>query len=76
MREGDWKLYVDNEGKRTDLYNVVKDRAETQEMGREHPERIARMIQALNAWKETLPKTPNPDCVTRDTAAKERGVGE
>ena len=68
MREGEWKLYADNEGKRTELYNVVQDRAETKELGRQHPELIARMTQALTAWKETLPKTPNPACVTRDMA--------
>jgi N-acetylgalactosamine-6-sulfatase len=65
MREGDWKLYVDSAGKRTELYNVVQDRAETKELSQQHPELIARMTQALTAWKETLPKTPNPDCVTR-----------
>ena len=76
MREGEWKLYADNAGKRTELYNVVQDRAETKELSRQNPELIARMTQALIAWKETLPKTPNLDCVTRDTAAKEHGVGE
>ena len=65
MREGDWKLYTDTEGKRVELYNVVKDRSETKELGRQQPELIVRMTRALTAWKETLPKTPNPDCVTR-----------
>lgn len=70
MRDGEWKLYTDTEGKRVELYNVVQDRAETKELRRKHPELIARMTQALTAWKETLPKTPNPDCVTRDMAPK------
>jgi len=76
MREGDWKLYVDSAGKRTELYHVVQDQAETKELGRQHPELIARMTQALTAWKETLPKAPNPACVTRDTSAKEQRAGE
>ena len=65
MRDGEWKLYADAEGKRVELYNVVHDRAETKELSRKHPELIAHMTKALTAWKETLPKTPNPDCVTR-----------
>jgi N-acetylgalactosamine-6-sulfatase len=66
MRDGEWKLFADTEGKHVELYNVVKDRAETKELSQQHPELIARMTQALNAWKETLPKTPNPDCVSKD----------
>lgn len=63
QREGDWKLYGDSTGKRAELYNVAQDRAETKELNRKHPELIARMTQSLTAWKETLPKAPNPDCV-------------
>ena len=69
MRDGEWKLFADTEGKHVELYNVVKDRAETRELSKQNPELIARMIQALNAWKETLPKTPNPDCVSKDLGA-------
>lgn len=65
MRDGEWKLYADTVGKRVELYNVIEDRAETKELRGKHPELIDRMIQALAAWKETLPKTPNPDCIIR-----------
>jgi N-acetylgalactosamine-6-sulfatase len=66
MRDGEWKLFADTKGKQVELYNVVQDRAETKELSQQHPEVIARMTQALNAWKETLPKTPNPDCVSKN----------
>ena len=74
MRDGEWKLFADTEGKQVELYNVVKDRAETKELSQQHPEVIARMTQALTAWKATLPKTPNPDCVSKDlgTGSEER----
>ena len=76
MREGDWKLYTDAEGKRAELYNVVKDLAETKELGGQHPDLIARMTQALTAWKEALPKSPNPECITRAASAPAESIRE
>jgi N-acetylgalactosamine-6-sulfatase len=65
MREGDWKLYVDNEGKRTDLYNVVKDCAEEKNVAGQHPEKVAQLTASLRNWKATLPDMPNPDCTLK-----------
>lgn len=72
IREGDWKLYADTEGKRFELYNVVEDRAETKELSRKHPELIARMAQALTAWKETLPTKPDPACISKEAPQAKR----
>jgi N-acetylgalactosamine-6-sulfatase len=65
VRDGEWKLYADNEGKRNELYNVVQDRAETKDVAAQHPERVAKLLASLKNWKATLPGMPNPDCTLK-----------
>ncbi len=47
LRIGDWKL-VSFRGKAWELYNVANDRAETNNVAGEHPERLAEMIAQWN----------------------------
>lgn len=65
MRDGDWKMYLSGDGSRTELHDLATDRSESKDVSEQHPEVISRMTAALNAWKATLPDTPNPVCVAR-----------
>jgi N-acetylgalactosamine-6-sulfatase len=65
MRDGEWKLYADNEGKRSELYNLVEDRAEEKDVAGQHVERVAQLTTRLLQWKATLPDMPNPDCTVK-----------
>ena len=63
MRDGDWKLYVSGDGSRAELYDLVTDRSESEDVCKQHPEIVSRMTAAITAWKATLPTKPNPACV-------------
>lgn len=53
VREGDWKLIVDVNGKKTQLFNVAKDPLEKKELGATDPERVKKMAEALDQlWKK------------------------
>jgi hypothetical protein len=71
MRDGDWKLYVSEDGGRTELYDLATDRRESKDVSRAHPDVVGRMTGAITAWKATLPDKPDPACVTQ--ALSERG---
>lgn len=57
MRDGDWGLVMTESGKRVELYDLAKDRAQETNLAAAQPERVATMTQQLRAWKATLPPT-------------------
>jgi arylsulfatase A-like enzyme len=52
MRKGRWKLVWDQDVARWELYDVVADRTETNDLAVEHPDRVRRMAAAWTAWAE------------------------
>jgi hypothetical protein len=46
------------------LYRIPNDRAETLNVTKDHPEIVSRLTKLALDWKTTLPKKPNPDCLT------------
>lgn len=65
IREGDWKLLMDYEGKRVELYDIPNDPSESNDLAAQHPERVARMRAKLEAWKATLPTEPPAHCISK-----------
>ncbi len=65
MRQGDWKLMQFFENNAIELYNVKSDIGEMEDVSKQHPEKVARMLKELEAWQvETgadIPSTLNPD---------------
>ncbi len=57
VREGDWGLLMTENGRRVELYDVIKDRAQQDNRAAAQPERVAALIRDLRAWKATLPPT-------------------
>ena len=54
VREGKWKLSWDRKVKQWELYDLVADRTETNNLAKKHPQRADRLSQKWIAWaKET-----------------------
>jgi arylsulfatase A-like enzyme len=69
VREGDWKLLFAPEAQRAELYNLVKDPNETEDLGESEPERVERMTRMALAWQATIPKAPPADCFSKQPSA-------
>lgn len=57
MREGKWKLYVPNlAGAKPELYDLVKDPGESQNVAGQYTDVMHRMSKELQAWRAELPE--------------------
>ena len=56
IREGEWKLLIQEDGSRPQLYNLLKNSSESENLAAEHPEIVERLRKSVLAWNETLPK--------------------
>jgi len=65
IRVGDWKLLMTDDGKRIELYNIPRDRAEQNNLANEYPEIVARLSKQVLGWKETLPEHPSAQCISK-----------
>ncbi|GAB4045054.1 sulfatase-like hydrolase/transferase [Spirosoma jeollabukense] len=54
MRQGDWKLLVNDDGTGTELYNFKSDAAETTNVAARYASRVTEMKGKLLAWRRTL----------------------
>ncbi|MEM6672077.1 MAG: arylsulfatase [Planctomycetota bacterium] len=52
LRQGDWKVVWDRTVKAWELYDLSRDRTETRDLAREHPERVAALSAAWFRWAE------------------------
>ncbi len=75
VREGDWKLVMTYDAKRVELHQLIGDRAEAHDSAKEHPEIVAHLTKLALDWKATLPKKPNPDCISKESAKTGRPTG-
>jgi len=58
MRDGDWKLLMNPDRSRVELYRIVDDPMELQNVAAGHPEVAARMSAQALAWQKGLPPGP------------------
>jgi arylsulfatase A-like enzyme len=63
IRLGDWKLVLTEDANRVELYDLQKDRSESMDVSKNHPEVVARLSALSLAWSQTLPENPNPLCI-------------
>ncbi len=64
VRQGDYKLIEFYEDDHVELYNVVKDAGEREDLARKMPERAARLRAMLRAWRRSVDAqmpSPNPN---------------
>ena len=56
VRDGDWKLLVEEDGSGPQLYDLAADPRETRNLAAAHPPIVERLKQAVFAWNGTLPR--------------------
>lgn len=55
VREGDWKLFMNPNGSAVELYDLVDDPTECEDVAADHPGVVERLTKRLADWKSTLP---------------------
>lgn len=58
IREGDWKLLLNPDRSRVELYAIRRDLSETDNVASQHPEVVERLAQRVLAWQRELPPGP------------------
>ncbi|OYW15930.1 MAG: hypothetical protein B7Z55_14525, partial [Planctomycetales bacterium 12-60-4] len=66
IRDSNWKLYLNPDGSRVELYDVTLDLTQLDNVAEHHPDIVARMKQQVLAWAAELPPGP------RDPGAGQR----
>ena len=61
VREGKWKLIVNDDGSSTELYDMETDPNETKNLAPEQPETTERLRGAALAWRRALPRFTPPN---------------
>ena len=54
VREGDWKLICDFDGTAAELYNVVQDPSESNNLAETYPELAQRLVRQVTEWYATI----------------------
>jgi arylsulfatase A-like enzyme len=54
IRDGDWKLVIDQAGAKPALYQLSKDISESSDLAAEHPEKLNDLAGKLAAWQSGL----------------------
>ena len=60
VRDGDWKLLVQENGARPQLYNLANDVGETTNLATQKPELVQRLTKSVLDWNLTLPVVALP----------------
>ncbi len=58
IREGDWKLLLNPDRSRVELYDIPGDPTQLNNVAEKHPEVVERLAKEALAWQATLPKGP------------------
>ncbi len=68
VREGKWKLLMQEAGARPQLYNLANDAGEAQNLAAQETELVQRLTQSILDWNRTLPVVKRPAAPTFNTA--------
>ena len=60
VRDKNWKLLMDQDGSRVELYDLAADQKEETNLAAKHPELVAALKTRLMKWRSSLPELP-PD---------------
>jgi N-acetylgalactosamine-6-sulfatase len=58
IREGKWKLLMNPDRSRVELYDIPKDPTELDNLADQHPDIVKQMSQKVLEWRKTLPSGP------------------
>jgi N-acetylgalactosamine-6-sulfatase len=59
IRDGDWKLLLNPDQSRVELYDVRKDRMQVDNVAGQHADVVERLSGKVVAWSKTLPEGPS-----------------
>jgi N-acetylgalactosamine-6-sulfatase len=67
MRDGEWRLLLNPDRSRAELYNIPVDPSETTNLAEKKPDIVDRMAKAALQWQKQLPDGPrDPDAGKND----------
>lgn len=69
IRDGNWKLLMNPDRSRVELYDVTQDLTQLNNVAGQHPEVVEKLADQVTAWAKTLPEGP------RDATAGKMHVG-
>lgn len=58
IRDGDWKLLLNPDRSRIELYDLKRDLTQLNNVAEHHPEIVARLSERVLAWQKELPPGP------------------
>jgi len=58
VREGQWKLLMNPDRSRIELYNIPADPGETLNVAAQNPDIVERLAKKLSVWESLLPEGP------------------
>ncbi len=67
VRDGQWKLLLNPDRSRVELYDIPHDPTQLANLADKHPEVVQRLASEVLAWQKELPPahwTPGPDKTT------------
>jgi N-acetylgalactosamine-6-sulfatase len=64
IRDGPWKLFVNHDGSRVELYDIPRDVAERQNVADAHPEIVKDLTAKALAWQKSLPSSKAREAAT------------
>ena len=65
VREGPWKLFFYQDKNRVELYNVMRDRAESMNVASQYPAITDKLKSLALEWNETLPAAPKASTISK-----------
>lgn len=65
VRDGKWKLLVNKEEQKVELYDLEADWAEKKDVSAEYPEVVQQLSEKLDAWKTGLPTEPSKNALSK-----------
>ena len=72
VRDGRWKLIVNKELGKMELYDEQKDWPEKADVSNKNPEVVEELSRQLDAWKKSLPLVPSEHCCAKPKDLKTR----
>jgi arylsulfatase A-like enzyme len=58
IRDGNWKLLMNPDRSRVELYDLVRDPTQLDNLADQHPAIVARLSKSILDWQKTLPPSP------------------
>ena len=65
VRDGRWKLLVNEDSGQTELYDLDQDWSEQKDVAESNPKVVETLKQDLDQWTASLPTTPDPRCCAK-----------